>query len=80
MNRRAFLLGGGALTGVIAAIRRSAQPEGSVDTCSGAHTPHPGYIKSPALAMGLSSEKDGIRDLVPCKVCGVLFALTRKQS
>ena len=77
MNRRAFLLGGGLIgvtSATVASILKASQPEGSVAICKDSHQPIQSYIDRPAL--GISDGKDAFRSLVPCKNCGVLFALT----
>jgi hypothetical protein len=82
MNRRAFILGGG-LIGVagaaVAAAKQASQPEGSVSICKDSHVPHEGFVAAPAYGMTVTSEK-GMRNLVPCKRCGVLFALTAEHA
>jgi len=82
VNRRDFLFGGG-LFGVagaaIAAAKQASQPEGSVSICKDSHVPHEGFVEAPAYGMMLKSEK-GMRNLVPCKNCGVLFALTSENA
>jgi anaerobic selenocysteine-containing dehydrogenase len=82
MNRRDFLLGGGLLGVVgaaIAAAKDAARPKGDVAICKGSHTPHEGFVNAPAYGMTLNSEK-GVRNLIPCKRCGVLFALTAEHA
>lgn len=82
MNRRSFLLGGGivAVAGAaIAAVKTASQPEGSVEICKDSHVPHEGFVAAPAYGMTVNSEK-GMRNLVPCKRCGVLFALTAEHA
>lgn len=82
MRRRDFFLGGG-LIGVVAAVvattRKASQPTGSVEICKDGHMPHGQYMKTPCFAMGqvgVDRESDAMRSLVPCRKCGVLFALT----
>jgi hypothetical protein len=62
----------------MAAVKQASQPEGSVSICKDSHIPHEGFVNAPAYGMMVTSEK-GMRNLVPCKRCGVLFALTSEH-
>ncbi len=82
MNRRDFLLGGGligAIGATVAAAKEASRPEGDVAVCKDSHTPHEGFRNAPAYGMMVQGE-EGMRKLIPCKRCGVLFALTGENA
>jgi hypothetical protein len=81
VNRRDFLLGGGVfglIGAAVAAVRKAAQTPRRAVLCQGEHQPMETYRMKPkqtaALCIG-DGQGDGIRAVVPCKHCGVLFGI-----
>ena len=79
MNRRNFLMGGGIL-GIVAAIVATVESEASTTgqkkVCDGMHAPMSEYTgERTGTAITMSAGNDRLRALVPCKHCGVMFAL-----
>lgn len=77
MNRRGFLFGGalGLGSGFVSAVAHSSRPDNprAMEPCTGQHEPVEGYFEHVAIA--ICTKDDAVRTLVPCKRCGVLFAL-----
>ena len=80
MNRRLFLSGTGLL-GIVTTFLNQSQgqdPDG-VRLCDGTHVPDQRFVDDVALGMGQSvplpgdDPGTGMRPLVPCQNCGVLF-------
>lgn len=84
MNRRGFLsLGGlfGVGAGLVATVSNASRPTDprAMVACDGPHEPMMGYlVGDPAIC--IAHTDDPARTLVPCKRCGVLFAMPWKAA
>jgi hypothetical protein len=79
MNRRGFVFGGavlGVISAGVALAKEAARQPGTYSLCRDQHEPVQLYVDYPAFTMS-NGEKD-VRPLVPCRKCGVLFAVPRK--
>lgn len=79
MKRRAFLFGGlfGSGLGLLAIGKTAASEPGTIPECS-EHEPLTCYSETPAISIMHPADpasKVRARSLVPCRKCGVLFAL-----
>lgn len=80
MNRRTFF---SSILGVPAALAaaaaHAARPEGKLVMleCEGGHTAAQGYTSSGYAVFALHTPADGMRQVIPCARCGVMFALKR---
>lgn len=78
MYRRTFL-SIGSIFGLFGALVSPKKGQDTKTPCPDGHDLDMRYVEHPAISIGQSSEK-GINRLVPCKNCGILFAVKTEES